>query len=280
MDPNQHQDTKPVHYPEPSADLMPQAVSMVVSNYNHSEMLRRLVWLLSQTQKLIPREFELLITDSGSNDENVELVERMLAIFGSQLNIRYVYIDCSDERQADPKFNGYARCVNAGVKLAKHNIIVYADSSILIPDDYLWDLAYPHGTPNARRFVRSPLLNATKEQAKLFNCRWEKWQDFSPFTPSHGRPSWSIKKQHFMEVGGMDEDMCRYGAVDDDFVLRTIMNSCENLISRSPVLHIYHEEKHRHCDPRNMKIFEDHAGREIKVVNTNREWGRYSAIIT
>lgn len=279
MDISRHIQTKKIKYPIPSSKKMPSSISMIISNYNHSHMVMRILWQLAHTQRYMPSNFEVIVTDSGSNKENRDIIENMLLCYRMRLNMRYVYVDCSEQRNKDPKFNGYGPCINAAVKNAKYNLICYCDSSILVPPDYLWDLSYPH-TESNKRFVRSPLKNANAKQSEeiVKSGSWEDFDKFGQFKQSQGRPSWSVSKKNFINVGGMDESMLYYGSTDDDFVLRLIMNGCDNVMSQSYVLHLFHEEPHRKGDPRNLAIFKEHARNNTKVVNVNKNWGQYTWI--
>lgn len=98
-------------------------VSIIIPTYNRA---KNLTHVLHSLTKQIFKEFEVIIADDGSTDNTRDLVEQ----FRDKLNIRYSY--CGENK-------GFraARTRNIGLSKARGKIIVFLDSDIVVPPEYL-----------------------------------------------------------------------------------------------------------------------------------------------
>jgi glycosyltransferase involved in cell wall biosynthesis len=251
---------------------MPKSVSVLISNYNHSRFIKALVDQIAYSQLVYPKRLEVIITDSGSDLANQVMIHGMLEEYREVLRMKYVCLDKSAERAANPRFNGYAFCVNVGAQQAAGDVLIHCDSSILIPPTYLEALASPH-MERDQLFVRAGLCNIDEKETRLCMAQkmWERgWNSIvahykMPRKKSLGRPAWSVTKKAFEVVGGMDESMQTYGAIDDDFVTRLMMSGYNNVEADIYVIHQFHTEDrkndgvnegkmHKHCRERTTTV--------------------------
>ncbi len=253
-------------------------VSLMVGNFNHSKMVRRFVENIFLSQPIGSREYyEIVVADSGSDAENIAEIKKLMQEFRGVFPFQFVYVDKTEDRCRIPGFHGFSFCVNAGARVANNDILIYCDSSIIVPPYFLAEMTMPHcGGLNG--FLKAPLVNLHSEPD--FDHRdiqyYQKIKEKYQLINSHGRPAWSVKKASFIALGGMDEEMTRYSVVDDDFVCRFIMAGGGNWISESEVIHIYHPEPRDDSGGYNAQIMEHHIQTGQVVVNQGKNWGEYT----
>ncbi len=282
IDHNSHQQ---LVYPKPLPEHFPVKTSVIIGNYNHSKMVVRLVDNLFYGVKR-DDETEIIIGDSGSDKENQFIIFDLMEQYKGKFPIKYIYCDLSKERAEIPKFHGAVFCVNAAARVAKHDILIYCDSSIILPPSFLFELSSPH-CGSMHGFVRAPLLNINmgdvveNEDDRKQPDYYQKLKDKFWGTKSHGRPTWSIRKEDYILLGGMDEEMRYYGIGDDDLVTRCIMRGYGNWMSETEVLHIYHPEPRDDNNHYNARLMQEHINNFQFVVNREKaEWGTYTWVKT
>ena len=266
-----HQAAKPFLYP--SQRTMPESISVLIGNYNHSRFIQALVYRLAYWQSIYPKHLEVIISDSGSNETNQQIIKDMLAEMRGSLRMKYIYLDKSAERKENPRFNGYAFCVNAGAREAQGDVLIHCDSSILVSPTYPQAMSSPH-MERERLFVRAGLTNHTEEHTQRAmqeeHYKTKSWDELVADLGKNprfslGRPAWSVTKQAFEDVGGMDESMQTYGAIDDDFVTRLMLLGYENVQADVFVIHQFHTEDRKSDGTNERKMRENIKQRKTKV---------------
>lgn len=98
-------------------------VSIIIPTYNRAN---NLVYVLNALTTQSYSQFEVIIADDGSTDNTKDVVES----FRDRLNIRYAY--CGENK-------GFraARTRNIGLSKARGKIIVFLDSDVVVPSNYI-----------------------------------------------------------------------------------------------------------------------------------------------
>jgi len=261
----------------PMSPLDVSNTSIVCGNYNHSDMVGRFI---KNIAPLIREHYnvEIIVADGGSNHSNIATIHDIMKSYW-YLNISLVIVDTDALRSIIPKFHGFSFCVNAGIKVASYDKIVYCDASIVVANDFLFKMTEPLRLQQ-NALVRAPLLNVADADAVKTITDLNpvnEWYDKivqMPVKRSHGRPAWAMNKSRLEELGGIDERMTRYGVCDDDLVARNIIGGGVNVITNSPVVHVFHSEARDDDDRYNGKIMDSHVADNIISVNGNK-WGKW-----
>lgn len=98
-------------------------VSVIIPTYNRAKNLNHVLNSLNWQNF---KEFEVIISDDGSTDNTHDVVES----FRDRLNIRYIYCGDNDGFRA-------ARTRNIGLSKARGKLIVFLDSDVIVPPNYL-----------------------------------------------------------------------------------------------------------------------------------------------
>jgi hypothetical protein len=114
-------------------------------------------------QDRLPEEFEIVVSDTGSTPRHQEAMLGLLEATQGKVKIKYVMKDVNSLRESTPHFHGWSFCINAALKVAEGDVVVYCDSSILIPEDFIYLLTAPH-TDQDRLFVRCATYNFSEEE--------------------------------------------------------------------------------------------------------------------
>lgn len=99
-------------------------ISILVATRNRAAFLARLLSGLSVQLSTI--SFEVIVCDNGSSDDTADVVERAK----TKLMIRYV----------QEKRPGKSRALNAAIKLARGDLVVFTDDDVLPKTDWLSQL--------------------------------------------------------------------------------------------------------------------------------------------
>ncbi len=238
-------DTKLQNSPLESFYGFPE-VSIIIPTYNREKnidfVLKSLTW---QNFK----KFEIIISDDGSTDNTKEVIEK----YRDKLNIRYVY--CGDNK-------GFraARTRNMGLSKARGKLIVFLDSDVIVPPNYLEEHLKAHNKyyeviVNSfvyrmkeynqedlgilpEEFIKKHKNNLKDDIKYEFNIFDREPIEEGYYLDSN---SLSIKSEHIMNVG-FDSNFVGWGHEDTElgyrfyqkgFKFLFIKNNCESY-------HIYH----------------------------------------
>jgi hypothetical protein len=266
-------------------------VSIIIGNYNHTADTLSLVRRIGDYAKE-KITIEIIVADTGSNPEQLRQLIDGLSRFTQSKFFRLqrlvlVRVNKDELRKQSPNIHCFAFGINAAARVAHGRILVSCDSSIITPENFVYEMSLPH-LKGQKVFVRAPLFDIKEENIGMVNK--EKIQntpygallatiDRKMLKHSMGRPAWSVQLQDFMNLGGFDEEMVYYGCGDDDFCTRMLMSHAENIMSKSHVIHLWHPEPRNDNGGYNRKIMEQHIRDGQIRVNINKEWGQHTCLM-
>lgn len=264
--------------------VMPESVSVHISNYNHARFIQQLVYRLVNCQSELPQNYEIILTDGGSHVSDIELLKSLLEEY-SDVKMTLVLLDKSKERAENSNFNSYSFCINAGAQVSTGDVFIHCDSSILVPDDFVQQMASPH-TVDEKIVLRAGLVNYNEEETRqafeeqVYQKDWKSIVGIiqRKLKFSLGRPAWSVRREAFFEVGGMDQEMVVYSEIDDDFITRLIMRGYSNMHIDSFVIHQYHQENRNNHGGVNHRKMLEHIRKRQWRVNEGKEIGQYDRL--
>ncbi len=99
-------------------------VSIIIATRNRADSLGRLLTALHL--QITPPTFEVIIADNGSTDETNSIITHT----ATQIAIQNVYVEKP----------GKSRAINAAIKIAKGELIVFTDDDVQPQPDWIWQL--------------------------------------------------------------------------------------------------------------------------------------------
>ncbi len=235
-------------------------VTVVIPTYNNSlYLLNTLRHLESQT--LHKDQYEVIVVDDGSSDKMSEGMADVVKDLRMPVRLLY-YPRKKPRKMGDNQFRaGLAR--NYGVKFARGELLVFLDSDILTPPNFLEKTFTLHNTHDVVQWRREYFQKAVSS----INMRYEDVnKDQHCFVPEGGywhqfyeqadKKSWmqiadhwkyactygfSLKKSLFKEVGWFRKTFCFYGLEDTDLGWRLAQNGNSFHLEQTPVYHLFHE---------------------------------------
>jgi glycosyltransferase involved in cell wall biosynthesis len=222
-------------------------VSIIIPTYNRENNLK---YCLNSLTKQTFKNFEVIVSDDGSTDNTKEIVNS----FRDKLNIRYIYLGKNRGFRA-------ARTRNFGLKRSRGEIIIFLDSDIVVPSNYIEEHLKAHEKYDeviVNSFVYrmkyyfdedlgvEPKIFVEKHRDKLNDDIKYEFNVFDREPIEEGyyldSNSMSIKAKHIINEGfdssfvgwGHEDTELGYRFIQKGFKFLFIKNNCESY-------HIYHK---------------------------------------
>jgi glycosyltransferase involved in cell wall biosynthesis len=216
----------------------PLKFSIIIPSFNSASLLKCVLGhLLNQD---VPRScFEIILVDDGSTDGSRDQVRNFLAPEAGRLNFKYIYFARKKPRVlGDGNFRaGISR--NLGVKHSRGELLVFLDSDIIVPRNYLSILEEKHRSWDVVQSVRLHLkkkmrdfhisyesINVEKDTYVLEKKYWgaffsvKSWQSLPFFWKYTCTYALSLKSAHFKQAGWFKRTFVYYGFEDTDLGYR------------------------------------------------------------
>jgi glycosyltransferase involved in cell wall biosynthesis len=174
-------------------------LSVVIATKDRADFLARALDSLDSQSDAPP--FETIVVDNGSTDATAQTVEKRRAA-GVSYDIAYLFV---------PEPNrGKAR--NAGIAVARGDIVVFIDDDVLLPNGFLAAHAAAHdGAPCC---ANGPILNVPSYEERPTPTAWNYSGAFLCTCNA------SVSRDALTRVSGFDERFNLYGWEDTDLGLR------------------------------------------------------------
>lgn len=178
-------------------------ISVIIPTFNKAPVLVKTLEAL-QRQTLPHGQFEVVVVDDGSTDSTEALVN------GLSLPDRYHYLHQDNF--------GAGRARNCGAELAQGDLFLFLDSDIVLYPDALAAHLAAH-TGFDRLLMVSRILPMDPNPNGMEDLFFQETMDFGPdeklMTWKHTiTQCLSVKKQHFVEIGGFDVNLRRCQDID------------------------------------------------------------------
>ena len=239
---------------------MKDKITVIVTLYNRLEYARNMILALQQQTKQID---ELIFADDGSSEKLMEYIEDLLV--DCNFKIKHVY-------QNDIGFR-LARSRNNGAREASGDYLIFLDQDVIFDNDFIESI---YNSRRKKRMIFSEaLLSSLEERNKiqeLINQKFdyekiyklidntkkveqdqivnkEKFYNFLYKLKLRSRGAkivgliFSLFKEDFININGLDEKYIGYGYEDDDFGNRFFKYGGETFafkMKRYPI-HMYHK---------------------------------------
>jgi GT2 family glycosyltransferase len=204
-----------------------------VPTYQGRDSLLRALSALND-QTLSPTEFEVVVAIDGSTDGTREALETFRAPFA----IRSLY----------QQNRGRSAAINAGLAIARGEIVVLLDDDLLPTPDFLAVHLRAHEGREKRGIVGAVHFRLDESTPPFASYWGRRFEDFLARLATQSKPlSWrqtytgafSIQRADLLAVGGFDEAFDGYGLEDFELALRLTRAGTE--LHLSPGAIAYHE---------------------------------------
>lgn len=239
---------------------MKDKITVIVTLYNRLEYARNMILALQQQTKQID---ELIFADDGSSEKLIEYIEDLLV--DCNFKIKHVYQD-------DIGFR-LARSRNNGAREASGDYLIFLDQDVIFDNDFIESI---YNSRRKKRMIFSEALSSSLEERnkiqELINQKFdyekiyklidntkkveqdqivnkEKFYNFLYKLKLRSRGAkivgliFSLFKEDFININGLDEKYIGYGYEDDDFGNRFFKYGGETFafkMKRYPI-HMYHK---------------------------------------
>lgn len=168
--------------------------SVIIPTYNRKNILKKTI--LAIMEQSIPKtNYQVIIIDDGSTDGTKAMINQLQ----EKYPLTYHY----------QKNSGRASARNQGICLAKHEIVIFIDSDIIVNHTFVASHLKKHAREKAA-IVNGLVINTTNFEDPM--SERYKITDYSRASFATGNSS--VRKSFLWEAGLFDEDFNQYGWED------------------------------------------------------------------
>lgn len=229
-------------------------ISIIVSTYQRPEHLRRCLLSL-ENQRDVEGEFEVIVTDDGSEDSTLDMLSSMAKSLAFPLSV------------STHRHNGFqlSRCRNEGVALSRAPYILITDGDCILPPDHV-ACHLRHRKPGF--FVAGDCYRLSEAASEMITddriadgsfvgevepeevkrIKWKAWRALAytllPFQqlPRLTGCNIGVWREDLEQVNGFDEKFVGWGYEDRDLQRRlfALGRRCRTILHRTAAYHLWH----------------------------------------
>jgi len=168
-------------------------VSVIIPTYNRKKVLKRCLETLFN-QNFSKDDYQIVLVDNGSTDGTEKMIKK--------LSPPCDFLFLREERK------GPHIARNLGIKHAKGEIIIFVDSDILTPPDFIKEHVKFHQIYGEKVIVSGPTVRTSNLMDDFSDIEKRKKEEkfFNLSGPSFITSNLSVRKKYLTKVGGFDED--------------------------------------------------------------------------
>jgi glycosyltransferase involved in cell wall biosynthesis len=240
--------------PEPewlaaSEEGLTPVISVVIATYRQSAQFMRVFAQLLE-QDLCPTLYEIIVVDDGNIQPVRALIENLLETASVSICVRYLQLTRSDECRNDFRA-GQTR--DAGARFARGECLVFLDSDIVVPRDFLSDVHLQFANHDVIQYERRQLAwhldrscsyEQLCENSRADHRYWQRfyaaeaWQALPHFWKYTSSYCLALKKSDYQKVNGFAKGFRSYGFEDTLLGYKLSQLNLRWHVRRRPVIHL------------------------------------------
>lgn len=228
--------------------------SFIIPTYNSKYFLVNVVKHILQ-QNADPESFEILVVDDGGNDDTGSFLSSFLRNEVGPFNLKYFFWPKPEVRA--PDFFRAGLCRNLGAANANGKYLIFLDSDILLPRDFISDLSERFQKHDVIQYVRTHIHPEKSNSHVSFGDVDRKKdlyiEDHKYWNPFFQTDNWSslpfywkytctyclaVPKEHFNAVGRFRKSFTSYGFEDTDLGYRLHKKCLKFHLAKNETLHL------------------------------------------
>lgn len=223
--------------------------SVVIPHFESPYFLSDVLFHLDRVREA--SRLEVLVVDDGSREESVRYIEYFIKKHCPQLDVAIL------SWSRGPKIFRAGSCRNMGAHYSRSENLVFLDSDMLVPENFVEKLDSCFQVADVTQFKRlhiPPELSHESSRyenlignfklfieeqeywAPLFES--ENWMDLPQFWKFTCTYALAIRKRHFVESGRFRRNFIQYGFEDTDLGYRLARMGLKFRIEKTPLLHL------------------------------------------
>jgi glycosyltransferase involved in cell wall biosynthesis len=228
-------------------------LSVIIPSYNTKIFLANVIRHLNQ-QNYDHRHYEVIVVDDGGNDGSFEYLQ--LCAFHHGLNLKYIYWHRNEARERGKGIYRAGLSRNLGVRECKSEKIVFLDSDMIVPQNFVETVIQELDASKVIQFPRYHIQQAKSslqthykevgkedlyvEEAEYWNQLFEcsEWQNLSMFWKFTCTYALGLLKESFYSAGRFPHFYVSYGFEDTELGYRLAKLGMTFKLVKLPVYHL------------------------------------------
>lgn len=236
-------------------------ISVIIPSFNNCQFLINVIQHLIG-QNISAETFEIVVVEDGGLDHSDKTIKLLLAAYHDKINLKFIYWPKSHPLRGDQSFFRAGLARNLGVRFSEGQQLVFLDSDILTPPDFLSTCLLELQSADIIQFQRFhiqqelSLLNPTYNQidpakhtyieekhywSQLFDCvDWNQLEAFWKYTCTYAL---ALNKRDFLEYGRFKKYYVTYGFEDTDLGYEMYRRNKKFKLVPLPLMHLTSYDK-------------------------------------
>ena len=248
-------------------------LSIIIPTYNNKKFLTNVIYHLTQ-QKAPSALFEVIIADDGSSDSSSEIIKEILNDLPKKINIKYLYWPKTNNRGEQNFFRaGLVR--NVAAKEAKGSLLMFLDSDMLVPDNFVEICINELNTSDVIQFQRFHINQELSRQSPSYNqivlnkdtyieeenywsqlffsTEWQSLPQYWKYTCTYAL---GISKENFIKVGMFKKYYISYGFEDTDLGYECHLRNMKFSVVKTPLKHLtaYDKMQYKNSSKKRLQL--------------------------
>lgn len=230
-------------------------ISVIIPTHNNLQFLSNVILHLTK-QNISLEDFEIIIVDDGSSDFSSEILKDLFMSFQNKMNLKYIYWSKEHPEKGPQHFFRAGQARNLGVSQASAEKVIFLDSDMLVPENFL-QLCIQNISEKTliqfQRFHINQLISTDNRLFKDINVKtdtyieeshywsefffcdnWKSLPCYWKFTCTYAL---GIYKKDFIKLGQFKKYYVSYGFEDTDLGYEASLNEFDFKLVKSGLLH-------------------------------------------
>lgn len=273
----------PTHYElEPRVDVSwcfataekTPLISVIIPSFNNVIFLSQVLQHLFE-QTLARKNYEIIVVEDGGTDRSSELLQALFRSFKDQVNLKFIYWPKQHQQKGDQQFFRAGLARNLAVQYCESEKIVFLDSDMLTPPDFLETALHELDSNDLIQFQRHHIhQNISSTNPRYENIRlhtdtyieeknyWgqlfqsDNWTNLANYWKYTCTYALGLHKKKFYEVGRFKKYYVSYGFEDTDLGYEFFKRSYRFKLIKKPLLHLtsYDRMQYKNSQFRRQKL--------------------------
>lgn len=249
-------------------------LSIIIPSFNNVKFLTNVIRHLID-QSTNPESYEIIIVEDGGTDDTSRTIQTLFKEWQNKVNLKFIYWSKQHPEKGQQNFFRAGLARNLGVRYSEAEKILFLDSDMLVPHNFVNTCLEELATNDLIQFQRFHIHQQISQTdpsyqqldkkndtyteepwywSTLYNCQqWSSLKNYWKYTCTYAL---GIKKEDFLKIGRFKKYYVSYGFEDTDLGFEMHKLKKNFKLVKTPLFHLtaYDQIKHKNSVIQRMRL--------------------------